>query len=168
MKVTSNSRREHFINIAGLIFWLGICYLTAWIGAQVSPGIGPSEWYESINKPGWNPPAWLFGPVWTILYTLMGIAAWIVWKNYRWPGANIALVLFLIQLALNGAWSWIFFGAQSPGWALIEILFLLAAIVITTKLFWQKSNLAGWMMVPYILWVSFAAVLNGAIWWMNV
>jgi translocator protein len=163
-----NSGRELLINIAGLIFWLGICYLTAWIGAQISPGIGPSGWYESLSKPAWNPPAWLFGPVWTILYTMMGIAAWIIWKRHGFHGAKIALIFFVIQLVLNGAWSWIFFGARSPGWAFIEILFLLSAIGITAFLFQKKSKPAGWLMVPYILWVSFAAALNGAIWWMNV
>lgn len=168
METVENSRQSRLHSIAGLLFWLGLCYLIALIGAQVSPGIGPSEWYESIQKPGWNPPSWLFGPVWTSLYTMMGIAAWLVWKNNGWSGARPALVLFLIQLVLNGAWSWIFFGAQSPGWALIEILILLTVILFTTRLFFKYSRAAGWLMVPYILWVSFATVLTGAIWWMNV
>jgi translocator protein len=96
METVENSRQSRLHSIAGLLFWLGLCYLTAWIGAQVSPGIGPSEWYESIQKPGWNPPAWLFGPVWTSLYTMMGIAAWLVWKNNGWSGAKPALVLYKI------------------------------------------------------------------------
>jgi translocator protein len=162
-----NSGRKLFMKIAGLIFWLGICYLTAWVGAQVSPGIGPSEWYESLQKPAWNPPAWLFGPVWTTLYTMMGFAAWTVWKKHGFTGASLALTFFVIQLVLNGAWSWIFFGAQSPGWAFVEILILLAVIGITTYMFMEKSKAAGWLMVPYILWVSFATVLTGTIWWMN-
>ena len=153
--------------IGGLIFWLGICYITAWLGAQVSPGIASAEWYQSINKPSWNPPSWVFGPVWTVLYTMMGIAAWIVWKEYGFKKAGAALALFFIQLVLNGLWSQIFFGMQQIGWALFEIVVLLTAIILTTILFFKKSKPAGWMMVPYIAWVGFATVLNGAIWWLN-
>ncbi len=152
---------------AGFVFWLGICYMTAWIGAQVSPGIASPDWYESIQKPGWNPPSWIFGPVWTVLYTLMGIAAWLVWKNHGFTDAKPALSAFIIQLFLNGLWSQIFFGLQEPGWAFFEIILLLAAIILTTYLFFKKNRTAGWLMVPYILWVSFAAILNGTIWWLN-
>jgi translocator protein len=163
----SSEKSKKAIHIAGLIFWVGICYLTAWAGAQVSPGIASPEWYQSLNKPDWNPPAWLFGPVWTILYTMMGVAAWLVWKRFGFGEARTALVWFLIQLGLNGLWSQVFFGLQEPGWAFVEILFLLAAIIYTTVLFFEKHRIAGWLMVPYILWVSFATALNGAIWVMN-
>ena len=163
----SDRQISNLQSVAGLIFWLGICYFTAWVGAQVSPGIASADWYETINKPDWNPPGWLFGPVWTLLYTLMGFAAWKVWQQFGVAGASAALSMFIVQLILNGLWSQIFFGAQEIGWAFLEILFLLAAIIITTLLFYQKSRMAGWLMVPYILWVSFATVLNGTIWWMN-
>lgn len=163
----SSEKSKKTIQIAGLIFWVGICYLTAWTGAQVSPGIASAEWYQSLNKPDWNPPAWLFGPVWTTLYTMMGVAAWLVWKRFGFGEGRTALVWFLIQLGLNGLWSQIFFGLQEPGWAFVEILFLLAAIIYTTVLFFEKNRIAGWLMVPYILWVSFATALNGAIWVMN-
>ncbi len=153
--------------IGGLISWLAICYFIAWTGAQVSPGIASPEWYNELNKPEWNPPAWLFGPVWTLLYTFMGIAAWKIWKKYGFRDARPELILFLIQLGLNGLWSQLFFGMQNPGAAFFEIFFLLAAIIITTVLFFRKSILSGWLMIPYILWVSFATVLNGAIWLMN-
>jgi translocator protein len=159
--------RTGYSTIAGLLFWISLCYFTAWLGAQVSPGIAPVEWYESIVKPSWNPPNWLFGPVWSALYTMMGIAAWIVWKDYGFSGAKKAITLFLIQLILNGLWSQIFFGMQEIGWAFIEILFLLTAIIATTILFFEKNKIAGWFMVPYLLWVSFASVLNGTIWWLN-
>ncbi len=155
------------VQITGLILWLALCYFVAWTGAQVSPGIASPEWYESLNKPDWNPPAWLFGPVWTLLYTLMGIAAWLIWKDYGFKLATTALTAFLIQLALNGLWSQIFFNFQNVGLALIEILFLLAAIFITTYLFYQKNRAAAWLMVPYILWVSFATALTAAIWVLN-
>lgn len=154
-------------NILMLFIWLAICYLAAWIGAQVSPGIGPSDWYQSIQKPSWNPPNWIFGPVWSFLYTTMGIAAWMVWREHGWNNAGKALTFFLIQLGLNTGWSWVFFGVQAPGWALIHIIVLLSAIVYTTIFFFDKSKISGYLMIPYILWVSFATVLNGAIWWLN-
>jgi translocator protein len=156
-----------FSRIAGLIFWIGICYLVAWAGSSVSPGIAPSDWYDALIKPAWNPPDWVFGPVWTLLYTMMGIAAWIVWKQYGFHGAWLALGAFLVQLFLNGLWSFIFFGMQEPGWAFFEIILLFAAILITTVLFFKKNKIAGWLMVPYLLWVGFAATLNGAIWVLN-
>lgn len=158
---------NRFQRITGLLFWISLCYLTAWIGAQVSPGIAPMDWYESIAKPAWNPPNWLFGPVWSVLYTMMGAAVWLVWKDYGLSGAKKAIAFFIIQLFLNGLWSQIFFGMQEIGWAFLEILFLLAAIIITTALFFKKSKIAGWLMVPYMLWVSFATVLNAAIWSLN-
>lgn len=167
MKEKQNSVSQTLRNVTGLFFWLFLCFLVAWMGAQVSPGIGSAEWYESINKPAWNPPAWLFAPVWTTLYTMMGIAAWLIWRNYGYEGARMELIFFLVQLVLNGAWSWIFFGTQSPGWAFIEIILLLTLIGITTRYFWEKHKLAGGLMIPYLLWVAFATVLNGTIWWIN-
>jgi translocator protein len=158
---------DTFRSITGIIFWVGICYITAWLGAQVSPGIASSVWYDSIEKPYWNPPGWLFGPVWAILYTLMGIASWLVWKKHGFFQAKAALTAFLVQLFLNGLWSQIFFGMQEIGWAFAEIILLLAAIIVTTVLFFEKNRIAGWLMTPYIMWVSFATALNGTIWWLN-
>ena len=165
--MNSNNRSKPIFRITVMILWIGLCYMVAWTGAQVSPGIASSDWYELLAKPAWNPPAWLFGPVWTILYTLMGISAWLVWKDHGFKDAKAALTLFLVQLALNGLWSQIFFGMQKTGWAFLEIFFLLTAIIATTWLFFKKNRLAGWLMIPYIAWVSFATVLNGAIWVMN-
>lgn len=163
----SKIERSTLSKTLGFIFWIGICYLVAWISAQVSPGIAPADWYNSLNKPSWNPPSWVFGPVWTTLYTLMGIAAWLVWKKFGFQEAKPALTAFIAQLFLNGVWSQLFFGIQSPGWAFVEIFFLLAAILLTTYYFSKKVKLAAWLMVPYIFWVSFAAILNGTIWWIN-
>lgn len=155
--------------IAALLLFLGVCYLVAWSGAQVSPGVGvgSSEWYNSLQKPSWNPPAWVFGPVWSLLYTMMGIAAWLVWKEAGFQNAKVAMALFFTQLILNGLWSWIFFGMQETGWAFIEIMVLLVAIIVTTITFYKKRSLAGWLMLPYILWVAFATFLNYAIWTLN-
>lgn len=155
------------LRLAGLVFWVGICFFVAWTGALVSPGIAPSDWYDALNKPAWNPPDWMFGPVWTALYAMMGVAAWLVWVRFGFWVARAALAVFLIQLVLNGLWSRIFFGMQEPGWAFFQILLLLAAIVITTILFFRKKTMAGWLMVPYMLWVGYASTLNGAIWLMN-
>lgn len=150
-----------------LIGFILICFGVAWTGAQVSPGIASSDWYDQLNKPAWNPPGWLFGPVWSALYTMMAIAAWRIWRQLGFAGGRWELSVFGFQLFLNGVWSQLFFNAQQPGLAFIEILFLLAAIIWTTVLFFRNDRIAGWLMVPYILWVSFATVLNGTIWMIN-
>lgn len=153
---------------AGMLFlFLCLCFSIAWTGAQVSPGVASSEWYDQLNKPDWNPPGWLFGPVWMALYIMMAIAAWRIWKRLGFSGGKTELSWFAIQLFLNGLWSQLFFNAQNPGLALAEILLLLAAIIMTTVYFYRQDRLAGWLMVPYILWVSFATVLNGTIWMVN-
>ncbi|MDZ7757208.1 TspO/MBR family protein [Rhodohalobacter sp.] len=150
-----------------LLLLLFLCFGVAWTGAQVSPGIASSEWYDQLNKPDWNPPGWLFGPVWTALYTMMAFAAWRVWRRLGFGDGKKELSLFGIQLFLNGLWSQLFFNAQNPGLAFIEIIMLLSAIIATTWLFYKQDRIAGWLMVPYILWVAFATVLNGTIWMMN-
>ncbi len=130
-------------------------------------------WYAGIVKPALNPPAWVFGPVWTTLYALMGIAAWLVWK--QWDQGNpstklkvkIALAIFGLQLFLNAIWSIIFFGLQNPGWALIDIAALWLAIVWTMVVFYKISKPACYLLVPYLLWVSFASYLNYSIWVLN-
>ena len=142
--------------------FLVACFAVAGIGGWFT-SLGMPEWYASLNKPSWNPPSWLFGPVWTILYVAMAVAAWLVWREGGFGGATAALTLFFVQLALNLAWSGVFFALRSPGWALVEIALLWLAIIATTLLFFRHSTWAGALMVPYLLWVTFAAVLNGAI-----
>jgi tryptophan-rich sensory protein len=125
-------------------------------------------WYATLNKPPFNPPSWLFGPAWTVLYILMGLAAYLVWsRGLGTPGVKPALALFLVQLALNVAWSFLFFSLRSPLAGFIEIIVLWVAILVTMVLFFRVTPAAGWLMVPYIGWVSFAAVLNGAIMVLN-
>ena len=129
---------------------------------------GVVTWYPTLAKPSFNPPSWVFGPVWTMLYILMGIAAFLVWrKGLATAGVRSALSLFGVQLALNGLWSFLFFGLHSPGWALAEIVVLWLAIVATLVAFWRLTTAAGWLLAPYLAWVSFAAVLNGSIWALN-
>jgi translocator protein len=152
---------------AALVGLILLCLAVGAIGGWASAG-PIRDWYPSITKPGWNPPNWVFGPVWTLLYVLMAIAAWLVWKkNPQFSGVRIALNLFFLQLALNLAWTFIFFAAHSPGWALIEIAVFWLAIAATLYAFWSHSRLAGLMLAPYLAWASFAAVLNAAIWRLN-
>jgi len=129
---------------------------------------GVSTWYPTLAKPSFNPPAWVFGPVWTLLYIMMGVAAFLVWRQgLTTEGARIALTVFAVQLALNGLWSILFFGMQTPGWALVEIVLLWLAIIATIGLFWRVTPAAGMLLLPYLAWVSFATVLNASLWWLN-
>ncbi|HMT74632.1 MAG TPA: tryptophan-rich sensory protein [Chitinophagaceae bacterium] len=129
---------------------------------------GVESWYQTINKPSWNPPNWIFGPVWTTLYILMGISLFLVWKDDAAGSVKkYALLLFAAQLLLNFFWSFIFFSQQQPGWAFAEIVLLWLLIVLTIFAFARINNLAAWLLVPYISWVSFAAILNFTIWQLN-
>ena len=126
------------------------------------------SWYSTLAKPEWNPPSWVFGPVWTSLYIMMGIAAFLIWKKRELIGARIALRFYLVQLALNTLWSVLFFGVQNPGLAFAEIIVLLLMIIYTSYLFWKVNKSAALLMIPYILWVSFAGILNYTIWQLNI
>ena len=150
----------------GLVVSLMICFAAGGIGGLATTQ-GLDSWYETLNKPTWNPPNWVFAPVWTTLYGLMGTAVWLVWRGGVWNEVKSAVVLFTVQLVLNGLWSILFFGLQNPGGALIEIVALWLAIVATTILFFRRSMIAGGLMMPYLLWVSFASFLNFTIWNLN-
>ena len=129
---------------------------------------GVAEWYPTLVRPAFTPPSWLFGPVWTLLYIAMGVAAFLVWRRgLATEGVAVALTAFVVQLALNGLWSLLFFGARAPGVAFIEIIVLWVSIVVTVWLFWRLSTAAGVLLLPYLAWVSFAAVLNGSLWALN-
>lgn len=150
-------------SILGLAGWLGVCFAVAATGGLFTPG----EWYATLEKPSWNPPGWVFGPVWTVLYTLMAIAAWLVWKQGGFRVQRVALSLFLLQLLLNGLWSPLFFGLQNPGLALVDLGLLWLAILTTLMWFWQVSVPAGALLLPYLAWVTFAGVLNATLWRLN-
>jgi uncharacterized protein YbjT (DUF2867 family)/tryptophan-rich sensory protein len=150
----------------GLLAIVGICFAAAAIGgAATSTSVG--DWYLTLEKPAWRPPDWVFGPVWTLLYLMMAVAAWLVWRQGNWRESRKPLVWFIAQLALNVCWSIIFFGLRSPGVAFVEILFLWLAILGTAFSFRSKSLLAARLMLPYLGWTSFAALLNVTIWQMN-
>ena len=140
----------------GLVVSLVICFAVAGLGSLATTPNIPT-WYATLNKPSWNPPNWLFGPVWTALYAMMAVAVWLVWKKVGW---NTAVTIFAIQLALNLAWSFIFFGFHQPGLAFLEIVLLWLAIAATVLMFFQVSEVSASLMIPYLLWLSFAAALN--------
>lgn len=155
------------VDILKLITAIAVSQLAGIIGSVFTVS-SVGTWYAGLRKPGFTPPSWLFGPVWITLYALMGIAAWLVWrKGLEHRVVRIALALFLVQLVLNTLWSVIFFGAQAPLYAFIEIIFLWLAIVLTMVWFFRVSTYAGILLIPYIVWVSYATVLNGFIWNLN-
>lgn len=152
--------------VVGLIVWLLVCFAAAVVGGIASANAG--DFYRQLDRPGWAPPGWVFGPVWTLLYTLQGIAAWMVWRE---PDAGdrrrVALAVFLVQLAVNALWSWLFFAWQQGGLAFAEVVLLLLLVAATVALFWRIRPLAGVLLLPYLAWVSFATVLTYSIWQRN-
>lgn len=152
--------------LAALGALLTLTFAAAAVGGWVTSQT-VNTWYPTLEKPAWTPPAWVFGPVWTTLYLLMAIAAWLVWRQAGLRGACVALTLYAIQLVLNIGWSVVFFGLKNPGLAVLEIAVLWIAIVLTITAFWRRSPLAGLLLVPYLAWSSFAAALNFAIWRLN-
>lgn len=150
----------------GLIVLLTLCFAVAGVGGFVTTPNIPN-WYADLAKPSWTPPDWVFGPVWSMLYLSMAVAAWLVWRQAGLVSAAVPMALFGIQLLLNALWSWLFFGMHSPGAAAVDIVLLWMAIAATTVAFWRRSTLAGILFVPYLVWVSFASLLNLAIWRLN-
>lgn len=162
---TLEFNRPRYLQALALLGWLGLCYVAAAIGAVAS--VEAPAFYGELVQPSWAPPAWLFGPVWTTLYTLMAVAAWLVWRAAPLAQTRVALALFLAQLAVNALWSWLFFAWQLGGWAFAEVLLLWALIAATIVAFWRFSRLAAVLLVPYLGWVSFAAALNFWLWRAN-
>jgi benzodiazapine receptor len=153
----SPSRPQRALALVGFIV---VTFCAALLGIFGQPG----TWYDALNKPEWNPPPWIFGPVWSLLYAIMAVAAWLVWQREGW---RRAMMLYFIQLALNAAWTPIFFGAHQLGWALVEIILLWIAILMTMLAFLRVSKPAGWLLAPYLAWATFAAFLNFTLWRMN-
>lgn len=152
--------RSYTRQLLGLVGWFLLVYATAAIGAVAS--IQAVSFYLQLTRPAWAPPAWVFGPVWTALYALMAMAAWLVWRG---PGrARGALTLFVIQLAANALWSWLFFVWHIGAYAFIEMLLLVVLIVATLAAFWRVSRLAAALLLPYLAWVLFAAMLTWSVW----
>jgi len=156
-----NVRRQ----AVGLLGWAIVTFLAAALGARAS--ISAADFYASLTLPAWAPPASVFGPVWTVLYALMALAAWLVWRQGGWRAAAPALALYLLQLALNVLWSWLFFGWKQGALAFADIALLLALIVATIVAFHRVRPAAAWLLLPYLAWVTFACALNYAVWQAN-
>ncbi len=148
-----------------LVFWLLLCFAAAAIGAVASANA--PDFYAQLNRPAWAPPAWLFGPVWTVLYVLIALSAWMVWREVRLAQGFAMYALFGAQLAANALWTWLFFAWRQGQWAFVEILVLIALIVATMKVFWRIRPLAAALLAPYLAWVCFAAALTFAVWQRN-
>lgn len=149
-----------------LAIWMAICLAVMLSGAlTTAPAI--AGWYADLRKPAWTPPAWLFGPVWTALYLSMAVAAWLVWRRRHETRVAIPLGLFTVQLILNAAWSPLFFALRHPAAACVDIVLLWSGIVATLVAFWRVCAIAGGLLVPYCIWVTYAAALNFTIWRLN-
>ncbi len=149
----------------GLAGWLGASFATGAIGALASARA--AAFYGALSQPAWAPPGWLFGPVWTLLFILMGLAAWLVWREHGFGGAKVALGLFCLQLLANALWSWVFFAWQLGALAVAEIAVLWLLIAATAAAFWRLNRLAALLLLPYLAWVSFAAALTFSLWRLN-
>jgi benzodiazapine receptor len=155
--------RQH--QILGFIAWQVVSFIAAAIGASAS--VHASIFYGQLILPDWAPPASVFGPVWTILYALMGTAAWMMWRTGDLRATGIALALFVVQLVANALWSCLFFGFHRGGAAFADVVLLWWLIIATLILFWRRRPLAGALLIPYLLWVSFACTLNYSVWRLN-
>jgi len=156
------SRQTEFIGIIG---WLAVSFAASAVGAVAS--IQAKSFYGQLVQPNWAPPPEAFGPVWTTLFALMGIAAWLVWRSGGFRQNRFALILFLSQLSINALWSWLFFAWNKGALAFIDVLVLWMLILITLVFFWRVRPLAGMLLIPYLAWVSFATALNYSLWQLN-
>mgnify|MGYP000214498459 CR=1 FL=1 len=153
------------LDIAKVLLFMFLCLLPGILGSMYTST--DTEWYNSLQQPTFQPPGWVFGPVWTVLYIMMGISLYLVWKLPSSALRTYALTFFGIQLVLNGLWTFLFFGAGSLLWSSVDILLLLASLSTTIYFFYQLSTTAAYLLVPYLLWVSFATVLNLTIYYLN-
>ena len=150
-------------SLVALLGFIAACFVVALTGSFFRPGV----WYERLVKPSWRPPNWLFAPVWTVLYFMIAISGWLVWREAGFSGAALALTVYAIQLVLNAAWTPIFFGLHRAGLGLLDIVLVWLSIVATIWLFYPIHAGAALLLLPYLLWVTFAAALNFAIWRLN-
>lgn len=166
MRAASVRKPSRAAQAAGLAGWLALCFATSAVGALASRQAG--AFYAELARPAWAPPAWLFGPVWSLLFLCMAVAAWLVWRvPHTGRGKAVALALFVVQLAANALWSWLFFAWHLGGAAFADVLLLWLLIAATMAAFWRISGIAGMLLLPYLLWVTFASALNWALWRAN-
>lgn len=169
METQDNIRkvRSKSIQTVALVMFILLSLAAGGVGG-IATAKSVGTWYQTLEKPSFNPPDAVFGPVWTTLFVLMGISAWLVWRKHELFIIRLAMILFFVQLMLNTCWSILFFGLQRPDLAFFELLLLWIAIVFTTLFFWRHSSLAGILLLPYLCWVTFAGVLNFMIWRLNI
>lgn len=155
---SQKSLRSGVMKWLGLLVWIAVSFVPATTAAFVDTG----PWYDSLSRPAWTPPSWVFGPVWTLLYLLMGFAAWRVWvrRGFGDRGTRQVLVFFLIHLVFNAAWTWLFFGLHMLAAAAVEIVILWMMILVLGVLFWNRDRVAGVLLLPYLLWVTYAVTLS--------
>lgn len=156
------TNKKQFIFAA--IFWIAVCLIISTLSGWIT-NHHIDSWYPHIQKPSFNPPAWVFAPVWITLYVMIGLSGAYLWINRH--SHPLAFLFYVIQLCFNFAWSFIFFGAHLIGWAFIDIIFLWVFIVLTLIFSYQSSKTAMWLLIPYFLWVSFALILNASLWYLN-
>ena len=162
----TRNRHKASRDVLGLFAFIILCLAVSGIGGVIT-ATSVDTWYQTLEKPPFNPPDWVFAPVWIVLYILMGIAAWRVWRLRALEVTGNALAVFAVQLGFNVAWSFLFFGLQRIDLALVEIVILLCAIIINTIMFWRVDRLAGLLFVPYAAWVTYATILNVSLWLLN-
>jgi tryptophan-rich sensory protein len=160
---------NHRTKFFALVAFLVLCLIISSAGGAAT-ATSVTDWYQTLNKPFFNPPNWLFGPAWSLIYALIAVSGWRVWCKVGLradTGGRAVFIVYGAQLTLNLLWSFLFFGAQSPLAGLIDIVPLFILIIANIVMFWPIDRLAGWLMVPYAAWVGFATLLNSAIWWLN-
>ena len=166
MSEPTRDRPKRSRDLLGLFTFIILCLAVSGVGGAITAN-SVDYWYQALEKPPFNPPDWVFAPVWTGLYILMGIGAWRVWRLRSFKASRIALAVFGVQLCLNLGWSFLFFGLQRIDLALVEIVILLVAIITNTIMFWRIEHLSGVLFVPYVAWVTYATILNASIWLLN-
>ena len=166
MSVANEQRFKLNRDLLGLVGFVALCLVVSSIGGAIT-ATSVGTWYQALQKPIFNPPDWVFAPVWATLYLLMAIAGWRVWRRSQFELSHPALMVFTVQLGLNLAWSSLFFGLQRIDLAMVEIVILLITIIANTFLFWRIDRLAGVLFVPYVLWVMYATALNISLWLLN-
>lgn len=149
----------------GLLAWAGLCFATAALGGLAS--INAPAFYGQLTQPSWAPPPTAFGPAWSLLFTLMAVSAWLVWRRHGWQGAGKALALFCVQLGVNALWSWLFFAWHMGAAALADAVLMWLLIAATIVAFWRLHRIAAALLLPYLAWVSFAIALNATLWRLN-
>ncbi len=166
--MTSTKKKQRILSRekVGLFAFIALCFLLSAAGGTIT-STSVDTWFQALQKPSFNPPDWIFAPVWTILYLLMAISGWLVWRTVQLKQRRLGLFVFAVQLVLNFTWSLLFFGLQRVDLALINIIVLLLVIIANAILFWRVVPLAGILFIPYVLWVAYASVLNASIWMLN-